>query len=74
LNRPESHRLNVRFGSKADIAWIKRDVRFTPKAEIAERDRQVRFVPKADIGDPHFVYCSSVTFSNQSTALPSSLS
>jgi hypothetical protein len=24
--------LNVRFGSKADIASIKRDVRFTPKS------------------------------------------
>jgi hypothetical protein len=31
-------KLNVRFGSKADMPLSIRDVRFTPKADIAERN------------------------------------
>lgn len=40
---------DVRFGSKADLAWIRPEVRFTPKADITGRECQVRFVPEADI-------------------------
>jgi hypothetical protein len=40
--------VDVRFGSKADIARHQLNVRFPPEADIAERDWHVRFVPKAD--------------------------
>ena len=39
---------HVRFGSKADMASIKRDVRFTPKSGHGNSPHDVRFVPKAD--------------------------
>jgi hypothetical protein len=67
--------VNVRFGSKADIGSALVDVGFTPqKRTLLSVTGMSAKCPIADIGDPHFVYCSSVTFSNQSTGLPSSLS
>src|SRR5262245_60507751 len=42
-------RVNVRFGSEADICSAKRHVRFTPNSDIDCVFRHVRFGPKADI-------------------------
>jgi len=41
-------RLDVRSGSKADMAACPIDVRFTPKSGHAERIWDVRYVPEAD--------------------------
>jgi hypothetical protein len=46
----DAHKLNVRFGSKADMCSAKRHVRFTPNNDIDCVFRHVRFGPIADIG------------------------
>ncbi|MGB9391669.1 MAG: hypothetical protein WCB70_17020 [Xanthobacteraceae bacterium] len=45
----QTSRRNVRFGSKADIASIKRDVRYTPESGIDRHLLDVCFGPEADI-------------------------
>jgi hypothetical protein len=49
-NRPEvaiTTTIDVRFGSKADIATDQLNVRFGSKADIAARPRHVRFTPES---------------------------
>jgi hypothetical protein len=41
--------MNVRFGSKADMAQSNHDVRYPPKADIKLTRRHVRFVPLTEV-------------------------
>ena len=65
--------VDVRFGSKADIALGRACVRFTPKSGHAERQLDVRFVPKAEVGQLHSMTLSARVSKVAGTSMPSDL-